>query len=224
MNELERQIDDFLTTGELRMSLVLNANSAVNYLQSLAEGRNGHFRKDYADAFRKNAAVYREVAAQFGQVNDAARLTEIAVWFGRPDRADAETVEASRQFSQQWLPTRPGEPEPDFGLTTWPGALQLYYREAVTTGNSFTTPDFKAMLMGSAGRVLLTVRDSRASGHPDAKFDGANITLIFDEDAKHPRGGIQSLCGTKSECLGLLKALRDSYPMNFKPDREVSFG
>lgn len=60
------------------------------------------------------------------------------------------------------------------------------------------------LLWGSAGRVLLTLEDSLLQGDPLARYDGATLTLIFDEDSPAARGGIQSLAATADEAERLL--------------------
>lgn len=100
------------------------------------------------------------------------------------------------------------------------GCLQGYYRRSSSRGHSAETGTLKALLWGSAGRVLLTLKDTLPAGHPEGKFGGAWITLIFDESADHCRGGVQGYCATAEEALGLLDAAEYLPPM--RPDKSVT--
>lgn len=99
-------------------------------------------------------------------------------------------------------------------------ALRAYYKATSARGHSGAKDGLKALLWGSAGRVLLTLQDERSQGDPLSKFGGANITLIFAEGGEPPNASLQSLCATKGEALALLKAARDDFPL-LKPDADV---
>lgn len=109
----------------------------------------------------------------------------------------------------------------EFELKHWLPTLQRYYKNSPARGHSAINEEqgYKALLWGSAGRVLLTLQDARPQG--EGKFGGAVVTLIFDEDADFARGGIQGLCATKDEAMGLLQAVIDTLP-EMKSDKEVT--
>jgi hypothetical protein len=73
----------------------------------------------------------------------------------------------------------------------------------------------KVMTGGSAGRVLLTIEDRYPQGDPKSIYGGAHITLIFDESAQWPRGGVQGHCATKDEAIRLIQACIDYMPSLF---------
>jgi hypothetical protein len=77
---------------------------------------------------------------------------------------------------------------------------------------AFVDKHLKVSMGSSAGRVLLTMEDRVDRKSPDNVFNGAHLTLIFDETAGWPRGGVQSQAATRDEALGMLKALSDFMP------------
>lgn len=70
----------------------------------------------------------------------------------------------------------------------------------------------KILMGGSAGRVLITMQDRFAQNNPESKYGGAWVTLIFDESAEWPRGGVQGHCGTKDEIVRLIQDCIDHMP------------
>jgi hypothetical protein len=69
--------------------------------------------------------------------------------------------------------------------------------------------DFKVLALATAGRLLITVSDSKPQGQ--GKFGGAWISLIGQDD-NPGHMGVQGLCATKEEALGLLNAAVDDMP------------
>jgi hypothetical protein len=70
----------------------------------------------------------------------------------------------------------------------------------------------KVMCGASAGRVLLTIQDRLDRNDPKNKFGGAHVTLIFDQGAGWPRGGVQGQAATREEAVGMIKAISDFMP------------
>lgn len=118
--------------------------------------------------------------------------------------------------------------------------IHAYLDSQKTYGHTYEHQDFKILLGGSAGRILLTIQDSRFQKDPESKFGGAHITLIFAEPLKsdqekeivefyewedpetyHLSASIQSIAATEKEACQLLvaasKALNKSF--EFKPQR-----
>ncbi len=144
---------------------------------------------------------------------DLDRLRASVVSFmERHEKALLEVARASKEIQ---------EAERVFENSVWLPRLQKYYQNSDSRGHSGNGDGFRALLWGSAGRVLLTLQDLHGVDHPDSKFGGAHITLIFDETANYARGGIQSLCATKEEALKLVKAATENFPV-LAPDSEVS--
>lgn len=118
--------------------------------------------------------------------------------------------------------------------------IHTYLDSQKTYGHIYEHQDFNILLGGSAGRILLTIQDSRFQKDPESKFDGAHITLIFAEPLKSDRekeivefyecedpdtyylhASIQGICATEKEACQLLvaasKALNKKF--EFKPQR-----
>ena len=108
-----------------------------------------------------------------------------------------------------------------FECAHWLPHIQAYYNKATTRGHNGDGGDFVTLLWGSAGRVLLTIKDKYPVGHPDGKYGGAWVTLIFDESSKETRGGVQGMCATKQEALALIAAATERMP-SLLPDCQVT--
>ncbi|MHA2280028.1 MAG: hypothetical protein ACXAC5_04010 [Promethearchaeota archaeon] len=76
-------------------------------------------------------------------------------------------------------------------------------------GISGQTDDFKVAAMATAGRLLITISDTKGPGK--GKFGGAWISLI-GEDGNPGRMGVQGLCATEEEALGLLDTAIEQLP------------
>jgi hypothetical protein len=198
-------IDAYKETSVLSMPLVLDAQMAVIHCDEY--GGKGGIREDRKTYYYDHLATFRRVHRDFATVDDAMRLAEIAVWFGRPDIATWDTVEASRKFAQSW---RPGA---EFGLEMGEIALKAYYDASDERGHRSIVDGLTCLLWGCAGRVLITIKDELESD--------VDLTLILDESSEYPRGGIQSLNGTRDHCLELLERFR-TVKHQFKPDSEVT--
>jgi hypothetical protein len=218
----DEKVRDWALKGELSSGLCMDAQSAVMYIDEFKD--TSRLRWDYREMFERHIGTYREVHGQIHQVYDAARKAEIAVWFGRPDLATDEMVKKSHDFAQNWYDRyeleKQGKPVPKL-FDLGPNAVQPYYRNSPSAGHSYYCDDFKILMLGTAGRVLTTISDTRPQNDPKSKFGGAHITLIFDETADYPRGGVQSHIGTQKELLGLIEAYR-SPEVKFKADKKVS--
>ncbi len=105
----------------------------------------------------------------------------------------------------------------EFESKQWFGWVQEYYASTEIRGHSHKGDGFKAMLWGCAGRVLITIQ-----GDLDSKYKGGNITMIFDEDSKEPRGGIQGVYASKENAIELIRAGMDMPKDCFQPDKEVT--
>ena len=146
--------------------------------------------EEYKDDFQ---GIRRDVAYHYR--NYAKELVQIA--------HDCDEIHAKgREFEEKhWLPK-----------------LRKYWNDSTERGHGATTEDWKILMSGAAGRVLITLQDTKPQGQ--GKFGGAWITLIFDDSADYARGGIQGMCATKEEALGLIQAAIDNLP-EIKADSEV---
>lgn len=106
--------------------------------------------------------------------------------------------------------------QPYFDRRTKKALVETHDRDSF----SGETERAKIMIGGSAGRVLLTIQDLYKHGDPKASFDGGMVTLIFDGTSKVPRGGVQSLCCTRDEGLGLVQEAIDHMP-TLVEDQEI---
>lgn len=105
----------------------------------------------------------------------------------------------------------------EFEEKHWLPRIRKYWNDSSARGHSFVTEDWKALMWGSAGRVLITIQDTKLKG----KYGGAYVSLIFDDSADYARGGIQGICATREEGLGLVQAAIDGLG-DFKEDNEVT--
>jgi hypothetical protein len=200
-------IDAYKGAGILTTPLVLDALLAVIHCDEY-DGK-GNIREERKTYYYDHLPIFRRVYRDITTIDATMRLAEIAVWFGRPDIATWDTVEASRKFAQSW---RPGA---EFGLEMGETALKAYYDASNERGHRSDVDGFVCLLWGGGGRVLITIKDELI---PDV-----DLTIILDESSECPRGGIQSINGSKDQCLDLLERFR-TVKHQFKPDTGVTFG
>jgi len=93
-----------------------------------------------------------------------------------------------------------------FEVVRW---MEIQHLVDQYNGISGETPDFKVAAMSTAGRLLITISDTK--GPDKGKFGGAWISLI-GEDGNPGRMGVQGLCATKDEALALLDIAIKSLP------------
>jgi hypothetical protein len=206
----DRQMQEYHQTGELTSRLMSEAISAVNHLD---HGDLNRLRHPYGVLYKNNETTYRAIHDFCNKIDDMGRLIEISKWFGRPDLATPSGLAQSRAASREWDTT--------FTIPLGPGSAKAYYEATDKRGHRCDLADCAVLMWGCAGRLMLTLRDSRDADDPLAKFGGAQVTFIFDDSSKHPRGGIQSLCGTFGEVSRLCQAVLDS-PLAFVPDEQVT--
>ncbi len=108
----------------------------------------------------------------------------------------------------------------EFRRRHWMGGLcdRVYKARAGLSGQ---TKDFKVLIMCSAGRCLITIQDTKPKGK--GKFGGAQITLITADGDVAAKLGVQGICATKEEAIGLLWHAVYKLP-KLKPDGKVRFG
>jgi hypothetical protein len=218
----DEKIKDWGLKGELSSGLCMDAQSAVMHIDEFKD--TSRCRAEYVEMWERHIGIYREVHRQIHEVYSEARKAEIAVWFGRPDLATDETVKASHEWSQRWHDRYQLEKEGKLVPTLFDigsKAVKTYYEKSPSAGHSYYCLDFKILMLGTAGRLLTTISDTRPQEHPQSKFGGAHITLIFDETSKDPRGGVQSHVGTQKELLDLIAVYRRP-EVKFKADKKVS--
>ena len=108
----------------------------------------------------------------------------------------------------------------EFRRRHWMGGLCRQVYEA-RSGLSGQAKDFKVLIMASAGRVLITIQDTKPKGK--GKFGGAHITLITADGDVAAKLGVQGICATKEEAIGLLWHAVYKLP-TMKVDRDVRVG
>lgn len=99
-----------------------------------------------------------------------------------------------------------------FEVRHWLPVLKPYYAASDVRGHRGKGKDFKALLWGSAGRVLLTLERKTTS-----------FTMIFDETSDICRGGIQGCYGTFADLFLLINDATLHFP-KLKPDSSVGIG
>lgn len=77
---------------------------------------------------------------------------------------------------------------------------------------AFVHKHIKINIGSMAGRVCMEFEDRIDRKSEDNVFDGARVTLIFDETSDNPRGGIQGLAATRDEAVGMLEAVTKWMP------------
>lgn len=207
----QKEIDQYLIDKELRSGLVMRAALAYIHLVEYAEKpvNKANLQRHVAAFYKKNRDVLLGIKADYDEICAAAKLWECKYWFGGTQQpmTDEELGQKNWEAVEKLQRNEPRIP-PTAGL-------QKLYHDS-SCGLKGVNEDFTVMMCGSAGRVLVTIQDNERHG----KFNGAWITMIFDETADYPRGGVQSQCGTKEELLSLLTAASDNLP-ELKTDDNV---
>lgn len=191
----QERIDAYLATGNIVNGLWLDANSCHFYTTEVQDGLT-RLRPEVRDYFTRNRETLLAVHEEMERVSALARRFEVKHWLG----------------------------------TT---GVQGYYQRATNRGHRATLTtvddaglgsDMNVLLWGSAGRVLMTFEDARQYDDPLARYGGATITLIFDEDSPTARGGIQSVSATAAEAELLLNDAIEYFRVELlRPDREVTW-
>jgi len=238
-------IQRYLDTGDIGSFISMDACGAIHSLASKYKSRANPTTLAFEKKWIK---VYAEVHAAVADMSFRAKEFELKHWMGFCDEDvkallklrrkwnhfdwDNETKEAGDTMRDLW------NPNPDYidGVSDkdesyWRKSWQPYIdrrdkkplQETLAEHRSHLSaelPKMKVMMAASAGRVLLTLQDRFKQGHPEGIYGGAWVTLIFDEDSGHPRGGLQGQCATRDEAVALIQAVIDEMPV-LKPDNDV---
>lgn len=101
----------------------------------------------------------------------------------------------------------------EFEEKQWLPIHKKYWNGTKNRGHSVKlNKNVKALMWGSAGRVLITLQDKTS-----------DVTMIFtdEETQKTPNGGLQGVHGTKEQALKLINTAIDT-KFKFSRDDEVS--
>jgi hypothetical protein len=203
MNHEQQQVDTYQDTKEINSDLSLCASLAHLYLVEF-DRKQSSLREDVRLFYDKNREVLLKIKADIDEIHASAKLWECKHWFGGtqlPLTID-ELCRRNSELGQKPIPATSG--------------LQKLCQESSDRGFKGEHKDFVVLMWVAAGRVLVTIRDTE-----QRKFNGAWITLIFDETSNYPRGGVQGQCGTKDELLSILEVSSKEMP-ELNPDENVS--
>lgn len=199
-------IVQYIRDGKLNSTLTMNAGLANCHYEW--EGNGNHdsirqeFRQLFADFKKELQQIWQDVLA----IELAAKQWEIKYWFdGR-----GEVMTDQELNERMWRSI-----EKDY-VKQPPRGLQKLVRDSKYAGFSGKHSSYKAMMLASAGRVMVTINGGK-------KLKQASYTMVLDETADWTRGGMQSLSGTKDEVVGLLE-FAIANPVSFEHDEKVFFG
>ena len=235
----ERKIKEYLKTGEIGSSLSLHATLAMCHAETAWDS----IKPEYAALDKKWIKTLARVVTEVEDMHLKMKEFEFKHWMGFCDLDVQElliryrewehfdwqnaTKEEGDAIRSMWNPspmTIGDYDKDDYWREPWQPYIDRRSRTPLQQQEhwgSAQTKTMKIMMGSSGGRVLLTLRDRYEKGHAKSAFGGAWITLIFDENAGWPRGGIQGHCATRDEGVGLIQAVIDHMP-KLKPDSNLS--
>ncbi len=94
------------------------------------------------------------------------------------------------------------------------GGLHVYIKASQYSGHSMVTTGIKAMVLCTAGRVLVTLQDEHAM----------DVTVIFSETGRRRSAGMQSVNATVFQAVNMLDTFSNAVKKNglqFKHDTQV---
>lgn len=229
-----KKIEHYRKTGELSSGLLLDATLATEDAKHNWQNRS----PDIVEIEKLYLADYQKVMAEQNAIHLKAKEFEFKHWMGFCDTDVAELLQMYQDYSSyRW--NREDILQEDFWQNLWNPSPSCYrtgsYQDEIFLWEEFFArrnrpalqqtmeaqnywgsaelSHVKVTMGSSAGRVLLSIQDRFGGNHPESKHGGAWISLIFDESAVWPRGGVQGLCATKDEALGLLQTIIDNMPL-----------
>lgn len=221
----QQALERYRATGEIGSGLALDAVLAVENAKNKWQG----IRLECADFEAKHILEYAKIKDDLFQMQMAMKEFEFKHWMGFCDKDVLQLLELYREWETcVWDGSNIDRETYLRDLwNPWPEDQDLWtpfrdrrsrkpLREAINDYNgwgSTQTPSMKIMLGSSSGRVLLTLQDRFPQGDPQGIYGGAWISLIFDESADRPRGGIQGHCATKKEAIGMIQAITNEMPI-----------
>jgi hypothetical protein len=235
------KLNKYRQTGEIGSGLSLHATMAVSHMKSNWE----RVRPEWAAFERSHIDICVRVAEAVEDMCRKAKEFEFKHWMGFCDKDVAELLRLRHQWdcfdwehgSEEekeklralWDPQPNSLNDESYWKPAWQKYLDRRNKKPLKdtclelSPCSATTDHYKVMMMSTGGRVLITVQDRYAQEHKKSKFGGAWISMIFDESAGWPRGGVQGHCATRDEGVGLIQALIDDMP-KMKPDKNIGIG
>ena len=237
----DENIRRYLESGrEIGKFIMMDAALAMS---SAKRGWENEKRPEVGRYEQRRIHIYAEINSAVNAIGRKIREWEYTHWMGfHPDDVQKllklreewdnfdwrrETYEAKARAEDLRALFDPPYHKED-RLASWAPYFERRVKEPlqkVFAYNSFTGKTDKAKFLagGSAGRYLVTVQDHYGKDDERNSFGGAWISMIFDETAEWPRGGLQSLCATREEGLGLVQEAIDNMP-EMAEDREVFIG
>lgn len=201
----QKQIDKYMHDRQIDSHIAIIAVLACMYLEANVDEES--IRYEVKQFYNKNRKELLQIKSEVDEICAASKQWECQHWFGGTQKP--LTNEEINKRNMEVIKFDKERKPPVAGLQKI-----CYQSDGPLLGQH---EDFEILMLSSAGRVLLTIQDAK----PQGKFNGAWITLVFDETADYPRGGVQGQCGTKDELLALLKASSDNLP-ELKPRPNLS--
>ena len=232
------QVEAYRKTAEISSSLAIDATLALCHEKYNWRG----IIPECEEIDRLYIEDYRRVCNDLNAMQAKMKEFEFKHWMGFADEDVAHLLQEYEAFNScAWDGKNPEREDylrklwnPGFDEENRFALWEPYFSRRVRTPlqksiddingwGSAELPGMTVKLGSTAGRVLLTLQDRHPQGHPESKYGGAWISLIFDETAKWPRGGIQGQCATRDEAVGLIQAVIDEMPI-LKHDKTLAIG
>lgn len=243
LSDLDERLNEYLKTGEISSRLSQCATMAVHDAERNWEG----IRPDRAAYERSKIETLSRIAAAVEDMYYKVKEFEFKHWMGFCDEDVQVLLELKRRWDNfDWkdqskkaeqevkklralwdTASRDMGTDKDYWKPTWQQYIDRRdkkpLQEFIASPRSAKMDHLEVLMLGTAGRVLITVRDRYKQSDKRSKYGGAWITMIFDESSPYPRGGLQGQCSTRDEGVGLLQAVIDNMP-TLTPDSKVSVG
>lgn len=235
------KINHYIATGEIGSHLSLHAALAMQSAKSQWK----RIRPEVAAFDRANFDVLSKIAGEVQDMHFKMKEFEFKHWMGFCDQDVVDLLRLKRKWEffdwdngseaeaeslrALWAPHPSGNDWENYWKPAWQPYLDRRDKKPLKdvcleiSPCSATTEHLKVMMASTAGRVLITVQDRYERTDERSKFGGAWVTMIFDESAGYPRGGIQGHCATRDEGVGLIQAVIDDMP-TLKTDKKVGIG
>jgi len=233
LKQKEETLKRYLASGDISSFIMMDACSAMG---NAKHGWPKNCRPEIAKFEQKWIHVYAKVNTDVNDITRRGKEWEFIYWMGFApedvtallnlrhewDNLDWENTPEERQhfLRSLWVPFYMDENS----LTPWQPYFDRRVRQPLCEMHDWKhfsgeTDKTKIMLGSGGGRVMMTVQDRYMNKEPESVFNGAWVTLIFDGTSKKPYGGLQGLCASREEAMGLLQHAIDHTPVLERDDQ-----